>query len=81
MGRIQGRFSRGGCPESKGVLQETVRVEMGDYNSEYDSHKSRPITREGNTLYVQRYWPGNLVAFDITDPNRPREIGYWFFEC
>ena len=64
-----------------GALQETVRVEMGDYNSEYDSHKSRPITREGNTLYVQRYWPGNLVAFDITDPNRPREIEYWFFSA
>ena len=63
------------------ALQETVRVEMGDYNSEYDSHKSRPITREGNTLYVQRYWPGNLVAFDITDPNRPREIEYWFFDA
>ena len=62
-----------------GALQETVRVEMGDYNSEYDSHKSRPITREGDTLYVHRYWPGNLVAFDIADPNRPREIGYWFF--
>ena len=63
------------------ALQETVRVEMGDYNSEYDSHKSRTLTREGNTLYVQRYWPGNLVAFDITDPNRPREIGYWFFDA
>ena len=61
------------------ALQETARVEMGDYNSEYDSHKSRPITREGDTLYVRRYWPGNLVAFDIADPNRPREIGYWFF--
>ena len=54
---------------------------MGDYNSEYDSHKSRPITREGNTLYVRRYWPGDLVAFDITDPNRPREIGHWFFDA
>ena len=63
------------------ALQETVRVEMGDYNSAYDSHKSRPITREGNTLYVRRYWPGDLVAFDITDPNRPREIGYWFFDA
>ena len=62
-----------------GALQETVRVEMGDYNSEYDLHKSRPITREGDTLYVHRYWPGNLVAFDIADPNRPREIEYWFF--
>ena len=65
--------------QNLGALQETVRVEMGDYNSEYDLHKSRPITREGNTLYVQRYWPGNLVAFDIADPNRPREIEYWFF--
>ncbi|MYC73558.1 MAG: ABC transporter permease subunit [Gemmatimonadetes bacterium] len=64
-----------------GELQETVRVDMGDYNSEYDSHKSRPIAREGNTLYVRRYWPGDLVAFDITDPNRPREIGYWFFDA
>ena len=65
--------------QNLGALQETVRVEMGDYNSEYDLHKSRPITREGDTLYVHRYWPGNLVAFDIADPNRPREIGYWFF--
>ena len=64
-----------------GALQETVRVEMGDYNSDYDAHKSRLITREGNTLYVQRYWPGDLVAFDITDPNAPREMGYWSFSA
>ena len=64
-----------------GALRETVRVEMGDYNSEYDAHKSRPITREGDTLYVQRYWPGDLVAFDITNPNAPREIGYWSFSA
>ena len=64
-----------------GGLRETVRVEMGDYNSEYDAHKSRPITREGNTLYVRRYWPGDLVAFDITNPNAPREIGNWSFNA
>ena len=63
------------------ALRETARVEMGDYNSEYDAHKSRPITREGNTLYVRRYWPGDLVAFDITNPNAPREIGNWSFNA
>ena len=63
------------------ALRETVQVEMGDYNSEYDAHKSRPIAREGNTLYVRRYWPGDLVAFDITDPNTPREIGNWSFSA
>ena len=63
------------------ALQETVRVGMSDYNRDYDVHKSRLITREGNTLYVQRYWPGDLVAFDITDPNTPREIGYWSFSA
>ena len=63
------------------ALRETVRVEIGDYNSEYDAHKSRLITRAGNTLYVRRYWPGDLVAFDITDPNRPHEIGYWSFSA
>ena len=63
------------------ALREIVRVEMDDYNSAYDSNKSRPIAREGNTLYVRRYWPGDLVAFDITDPNRPREIGYWSFSA
>ena len=67
--------------QNLGVLRETVRVEMGDYNSAYDSHKSRTLTREGNTLYVRRYWPEDLVAFDITDPNRPREIGYWSFSA
>ena len=61
------------------ALRETVRVEMGDYNREYDAHKSRPLAREGNTLYVRRYWPGDLVAFDITNPNAPREIGHWSF--
>ena len=64
-----------------GALRETARMEMGDYNSEYDAHKSRPIAREGNTLYVRRYWPGDLVAFDITDPNTPREIGNWSFSA
>ena len=63
------------------ALQEIVRVEMSDYNRDYDAHKSRLITREGNTLYVQRYWPGDLVAFDIADPNTPREIGYWSFSA
>ena len=63
------------------ALRETVQVEMGDYNSAYDAHKSRPIAREGNTLYVRRYWPGDLVAFDITDPNTPREIGNWSFSA
>ena len=63
------------------ALRETVQVEMGDYNSAYDEHKSRPIAREGNTLYVRRYWPGDLVAFDITDPNAPREIGNWSFSA
>ena len=63
------------------ALRETVRVEMSDYNSEYDAHKSRPIAREGNTLYVRRYWPGDLVAFDITNPKAPREIGNWSFSA
>ena len=63
------------------VLRETVRVEMGDYNREYDAHKSRLITREGNTLYVRRYWPGDLVAFDIANPNAPREVGSWSFSA
>ena len=67
--------------QNLGALRETVRVEMGDYNSDYDAHKSRPITREGNTLYVRRYWPGDLVAFDITDPNTLREIGHWSFDA
>ena len=67
--------------QNLGALRETVRVEMGDYNREYDSNKSRPLTREDNTLYVRRYWPGDLVAFDITEPNRPREIGYWSFSA
>ena len=64
-----------------GALRETVRVEMGDYNSEYDAHKSRTLTREDNTLYVRRYWPGDLVAFDITNPDAPREIGNWSFSA
>ena len=67
--------------QNLGALRETVRVEMGDYNREYDAHKSRPLTREDNTLYVRRYWPGDLVAFDITNPNAPREIGNWSFSA
>ncbi|MDE2743427.1 MAG: ABC transporter permease subunit [Gemmatimonadota bacterium] len=67
--------------QNLGALRETVRVEMGDYNSEYDAHKSRTLTREDNTLYVRRYWPGDLVAFDIANPNAPREIRYWSFSA
>lgn len=67
--------------QNLGALRETVRVEMGDYNSAYDAHKSRTLTREGNTLYVRRYWPGDLVAFDITNPSTPREIEYWSFSA
>ena len=67
--------------QNLGALRETVRVEMGDYNREYDAHKSRPLAREDNTLYVRRYWPGDLVAFDITNPNAPREIGNWSFSA
>ena len=67
--------------QNLGALRETVQVEMGDYNSAYDSNKSRTLTREGNTLYVRRYWPGDLVAFDITNPSTPREIGYWSFSA
>ena len=67
--------------QNLGKLQEIVRMEMADYDSEYDLHKSRPITGEGNTLYVRRYWPGDLVAFDITNPNMPREIGNWSFSA
>ena len=67
--------------QNLGALRETVRVGMGDYNSAYDARKSRTLTREGNTLYVRRYWPGDLVAFDITNPDTPREIEYWSFSA
>ena len=67
--------------QNLGALRETVRVRMEDYNRAYDSQKSRTLTREGNTLYVRRYWPGDLVAFDITNPSTPREIGYWSFSA
>ena len=67
--------------QNLGALRETVRVGMEDYNRAYDSQKSRTLTREGNTLYVRRYWPGDLVAFDITNPSTPREIGYWSFSA
>ena len=31
----------------------------------------------GDKLYVTRQWPAELVAFDIADPDQPREINYW----
>ena len=35
-----------------------------------------PVALAGDKAYVSRYWPRELVVFDISDPRRPVEMGH-----
>ena len=39
-------------------------------------YDSRLVAIEDDRLYVERFWPHELVEFDITNPDSLREVGY-----
>ncbi len=57
------------------ALRETGRQTLESFRpqSYYDP---RLVATDGDKLYVERFWPHELVEFDIFNPDQPREVGY-----
>ncbi|MCY3787321.1 MAG: hypothetical protein OXH63_00880 [Gemmatimonadetes bacterium] len=57
------------------TLHETGRHTLESFRpqSYYDP---RLVATDGDKLYVERFWPHELVEFDIFNPDQPREVGY-----
>ncbi|MCE2449573.1 MAG: ABC transporter permease subunit [Candidatus Latescibacteria bacterium] len=57
------------------TLRETGRQTLESFRpqSYYDP---RLVATYGDKLYVERSWPYELVEFDISNPDQPREVGY-----
>ena len=57
------------------ALRETGRHTLESFRTRYYGH-SKLVATDGDKLYVERSWPHELVEFDITNPDQPREVGY-----
>ena len=57
------------------ALRETGRQTLESFRPRYYGHPKQVAT-DGDKLYVERSWPYELVEFDITNPDQPREVGY-----
>ena len=57
------------------ALRETGRHTLESFRpqSYYDP---KLVATDGDKLYVERFWPHELVEFDITHPDQPREVEY-----
>ena len=57
------------------ALREIGRYTLESFRpqSYYDS---RLVATDGDKLYVERFWPQELVEFDITNLDQLREVGY-----
>ena len=54
----------------------TVYLDLeGLASGRYVFYNSRLIAMDGDELYVERFWPHELVEFDISDPDSLREVG------
>ena len=57
------------------ALRETGRYALESFRPR-SYYNSRLIAMDGDALYVERFWPHELVEFDISDPDSLREVGY-----
>ena len=57
------------------ALRETGRHTLESFRSR-SYYDSRLVATDGDKLYVERFWPRELVEFDITNPDQLREVGY-----
>ena len=57
------------------ALRETGRRTLESFRPE-SYHRAKLVATDGDKLYVERFWPHELVEFDITNPDQPREVGY-----
>ena len=57
------------------ALRETGRQTLESFRPE-SYYGPKLIATDGDKLYVERFWPRELVEFDITNPDQPREVEY-----
>ena len=57
------------------ALRETGRHTLESFRSR-SYYDSRLVATDGDKLYVERFWPRELVEFDIANPDQLREVGY-----
>ena len=57
------------------ALRETERRTLESFRPE-SYYRAKLVATDGDKLYVERFWPSELVEFDITNPDQLREVGY-----
>ena len=57
------------------ALRETGRHTLESFRPA-SYYSSRLVATDGDKLYVERFWPQELVEFDIANPDQLREVGY-----
>ncbi len=57
------------------ALRETGRRTIESFRPE-SYYRAKLVATDGDKLYVERFWPSELVEFDITNPDQLREVGY-----
>ena len=57
------------------ALRETRRDTLESFRPE-SYYRAKLVATDGDKLYVERFWPHELVEFDITNPDQLREVGY-----
>ena len=56
------------------ALRETERRTLESFRPDY--YRAKLVATDGDKLYVERFWPSELVEFDIANPDQLREVGY-----
>ena len=72
-----------------GTVRELVVIDVGDAHALRETglhtiesfrpqsyYRPKLVATDGDKLYVERFWPHELVEFDITNPDQLREVGY-----
>ncbi len=57
------------------TLRETERRTIESFRPR-SYYGPKLVASDGDKLYVERFWPRELVEFDITNPDQLREVGY-----
>ena len=57
------------------ALRETRRDTLESFRPE-SYYRAKLVATDGDKLYVERFWPHELVEFDTTNPDQLREVGY-----
>ena len=57
------------------ALRETGRHTIESFRPE-SYYRAKLVATDGDKLYVERFWPHELVEFDIANPDQLREVGY-----